>query len=114
MSAKTPDLSGLWLSPLVMAARLPIIFYETLNPDPSRRNETNRMVSEKLAAAHEGMLGAHVALTMAATESFAAMAFGRIPKATARSTAQAMVNAGLAPSARRVRANVKRLMKATP
>jgi heme A synthase len=111
MASTDLDLSGLWLSPFVVASRMPILFYESLNPDPSRRNETNRMVVEKLAAAQEGMLAAQVAFGRAVAENMAAFAFGQVPKATPRKTAQAMMNAGLAPAARRVKANAKRLGK---
>ncbi len=111
MASSDPDLSGLWLSPFVIASRLPIIFYESLNPDPSRRNETNRMVAEKWAAASEGVLAAQVALGKAVAENWAALAFGQLPAATPRRTAQAMMQASLAPAARRVKANAKRLGK---
>lgn len=111
MATNRSDLSGLWLSPFVIASRMPILFYEALNPDPSRRNETNRMVAEKMAAAQEGMLAAQIALGHAVAENMAAFAFGQTPKATPRKTAHAMMNAGLGPAARRVKANAKRLSK---
>jgi hypothetical protein len=111
MATKNPDLSGLWLSPMVMAARMPILMYESLNPDPSRRNETNRMVTEKVAAAQEGMLAAQVAFGRAVAENTISMLFGRMPRATPHHTAEAMVQAGLAPAARQVKANAKRLTK---
>lgn len=111
MPTKPPDLSGLWLSPLVVAARMPILWYEALNPDPSARNETNRMVAEKVAAAQEGLLAAQVLFGKAVAENTAAIFFGRVPRATARGTAEAMVNASLAPAARRVKANARRLAK---
>jgi uncharacterized protein (DUF924 family) len=111
MSSNNPDLSGLLLSPLVVAARMPILWYEALNPDPSRRNETNRMVAEKFTAAHEGILGAQMALSKAFAETAAAFAFGQVPRATPRNTAQAMMHASLAPAAKQVKANAKRLGK---
>ncbi len=111
MATKNPDLSGLLLSPMVVTARMPILWYEALNPDPSRRNETNRMVAEKFAAAQEGMLAAQVALGKAIADTTAAMFFGRVPTSTPRNTAEAMMQAGLAPAARRVKANAKRLAK---
>jgi hypothetical protein len=111
MATKTPDLSGLLLSPLVVASRMPILWYESFNPDPSRRTETNRMVMEKLSAAQEGLLGAQVAFGHAMAENMAAMMFGRVPNATPRNTANAMMHASLAPAARQVKANAKRLQK---
>jgi hypothetical protein len=111
MATKNPDLSGLWLSPMVMAARMPILMYESLNPDPSRRNETNRMVTEKVAAAQEGMLAAQIAFGRAVTENAISMLFGRMPRSTPQNTAEAMVQAGLAPAARQVKANARRLTK---
>lgn len=112
MASSDPDLSGLWLSPFVMMSRMPILFYEQMNPDPSRRIETNRMVAEKLAAAQEGVLAAQVALGKAMMENVAALTFGQPLKSTPRNTADAMVRASLAPAARRVKANAKRLAKA--
>jgi hypothetical protein len=111
VASTDPDLSGLWLSPFVVMTRMPILFYESLNPDPSRRNETNRMVAEKMAAAQEGMLAAQVAFGRAVAENMAALAFGQTMQSTPRKTASAMFHAGLAPAARRVKANAKRLGK---
>jgi hypothetical protein len=111
MASSDRDLSGLWLSPFVMASRMPILFFEAMNPDPSRRNETNRMVSEKMAAVHEGVVAAQMALGSAMMESLAAMAFGQMPKSTPRHTAHAMMHASLAPAARRVKVNARRLAK---
>jgi hypothetical protein len=111
MPTKTPDLSGLLLSPMVVASRMPILWYESFNPDPSRRTETNRMVMEKLSAAQEGLLGAQLALGQAMVENMAAMMFGQVSNATPRKTANAMMHASLAPAARQVKANAKRLRR---
>jgi hypothetical protein len=112
MASSGKALSGLWLSPFVIASRLPILALESLDPDPSRRIETNLMVAEKLAAVQEGAIAAQLAFGMAMTETMVAMAFGQKPRATPRKTAEAMMRAGLAPAARRVSANAKRLRKA--
>jgi hypothetical protein len=104
-------LAGLMLSPLVVAARLPIVWLEAFNPDPRRRSETNRMVTEKVAAMQEGMVASQMALGTAMAEAAAAMMFGLQPKGTPHSVAESMINAGLAPAARRVKANHKRLGK---
>jgi heme A synthase len=109
MASSDRDLSALWLSPFVIASRLPILFAESLNPTPSRRRETNRMVVEKLAAIQEGVVAAQLALGAAVAENMAALAFGQTARSTPRKTADAMLRAGLAPAARRVRANAKRL-----
>jgi hypothetical protein len=108
-SAALSGLNGLWLSPLVVAARMPVLMAEALNPDPSRRTETNRMVQEKVAATQEGIVAAQLALGQACMETFAALAFGQIPRTTPGNTADAMMQAGLAPAARKVKANIKRL-----
>jgi hypothetical protein len=109
MALSDRDLSGLWLSPFVIASRMPILFLESLNPNPSRRNETNRMIAEKLAAMQEGVVAAQMAFGKAVAENLAAAAFGQTAKSTPRKTADAMLRAGLAPAARRVKANAKRL-----
>jgi hypothetical protein len=102
-------LSGLWLSPLVVAARMPVLMVEAMQPNPSKRVETNRMVQEKLSAAQEGIIAAQVAFGQACLENWAAFAFGQPPKSTMRKTANAMMEASLAPAARKVKANVRRL-----
>jgi hypothetical protein len=99
------------VAPFVMASRMPIIWFEAMNPDPRTRDETNRMISEKVVAVQEGVIAAQVALGSAMAENMAAMAFGLKPKTTARSTASAMMRAGLGPAAKRVRANARRLAK---
>ena len=104
-------LAGLWLSPLVVAARLPILWFEALIPDPGRRKETNRMVVEKVAAMQEGLVASQLALGAAMAEASVAMMFGLKPKGTPEALTQRMINAGLAPAARRVRANHRRLGK---
>jgi hypothetical protein len=102
-------LAGLWLSPLVVSARLPILWLEALNPDPRRRDETNRMVVEKIAAVQEGIVASQLALGAAMAEASAALMFGMTPKGTPKALVDSMIHAGLAPAARRVRANHRRL-----
>jgi hypothetical protein len=111
MASSGPDLSSLWLSPFVVMSRLPILFFESMNPNPSGRKETNRMVAEKWAATQEGVVAAQMALGAAIAENVAAIAFGQTPRSTPGNTAEAMMQASLAPAARRVRANVKRLSR---
>jgi hypothetical protein len=111
MSRNNVDLSGLWLSPFVIASRLPTLFTEALNPDPTKRVETNRMVAEKVSALQDGILGAQLAFGRAFIENATALAFGKVPASSANDTASSMMNAGLAPAARMVKANAKRLRK---
>ena len=105
------QLAGLWLAPLVVSARLPILWFEALDPDLSRRAETNRMVVEKVVAVQEGIVAAQLALGKACADATVAMMFGMTPKGSPRGIFQSMVHAGLAPAARRVKANHKRLGK---
>ncbi len=81
-----PDekLAGLWLTPLVVSARLPILWFEALDPDPSRRSETNRMVVEKVVAVQEGLVAAQLALVKACADATVAMMFGMTPKGSPR------------------------------
>jgi hypothetical protein len=109
MGRHKADLSGLWLSPFVVASRLPALFTEALNPDPSKRTETNRMVAEKISALQDGIVGAQIAFGAAFVENATAFAFGRLPVANANDQASSVMNAGLAPAARLVKANAKRL-----
>jgi hypothetical protein len=109
MPRRNDDVSGLVLAPMVIWARLPILWYEALNPDPSRRSETNRMVVEKIAAAQEGMLAANLAVAQATFDAGFAMMAGSSPARETRKAAERIMQAGLAPAARRVRANARRL-----
>lgn len=106
-----PALSGLLLSPLVIAARLPILWFEAFDPDPGRRSETNRLVVEKMKATQEGIVAAQIALGSAMAETGAAMMLGRTPKGSPNSVAKAVVKAGLGPAARQVRKNHRRLSR---
>jgi hypothetical protein len=101
--------TDLMLAPMVVAARLPILWQEAMTLHPKDRHETRRMFSEKLVATQEGIVAAQVAFGHAMFESWTALAFGQMPKATPRRTAQAMMQASLAPAARKVQANMKRL-----
>jgi hypothetical protein len=103
--------ADLMLAPLVVAARLPILWQEALTFDPKARPETRRMVAEKLAAAQEGIVAAQVAFGQAMFEGWAAMAFGQPAPSTPRRIAHSMVAASLSPAARKVKANVRRLGK---
>jgi hypothetical protein len=109
MPRRKNDVSGLALAPMVIWARMPILWYEALNPDPSRRNETNRMVVEKIAAAQEGMVAANLAVAQATFEAGFALMAGSSPARETRKAAERIMQAGLAPAARRVRANARRL-----
>jgi hypothetical protein len=110
LAQKRSDLGSLWLAPMVVAARMPILWFEAMSPNSSRRKETNLMVAEKMAAAQEGMIAAQAALGKAMVDNMTSVMLGKMPTETVRSTANAMMRAGLKPTAKRVRANAKRLM----
>jgi hypothetical protein len=108
-SLKTP-LTDLAWAPFVVASRMPILMFEAMNPDPRQRSETTRMVTEKVAAAQEGMMAAQFALVSASINAGVAMLTGRMPD-TPRQTASKVMAASLQPSARRVKANMRRLSR---
>jgi hypothetical protein len=111
MPRRKDDLSGLLFAPAVVWARMPILWYESMNPDPSRRNETNRMVVEKIAAAQEGIVAAQMMIASATLEAGLAVLSGASPHRATEKAANKVMRAGLAPAARRVRANARRLAK---
>jgi hypothetical protein len=111
MARRKDDLSGLMFAPIVVWARMPILWYEAMNPDPSRRNETNRMVVEKIAAAQEGLVAAQFMIASATFEAGVAIMAGTSPQRATGRAADKVMRAGLAPVARRVRANARRLSK---
>lgn len=109
MPRRKDDLSGLMFAPAVVWARMPILWYEAMNPDPSRRIETNRMVAEKIAATHEGMVATQMAMATAAFDMGMSMLGGASPQTATERAARKVMRAGLAPAARRVKANARRL-----
>lgn len=100
--------AGLMLAPAVMMWRMPLLAMEARAFNPWRV-ETTRAVSEKAAAAVEGMVAAQVSLALSASRFWLDLAAGRQPSLFSAAAAQGAARAALKPSVRRVRSNYRRL-----
>lgn len=100
----------LLLAPWVVAMRWPGLMAGLSGPSPRQRRENRRMVDEKIAAAQAGGMAAGRTL---ATLAFQAAAAGWAPWTLPRlaRAQRAVLEAALAPAARTVGANAKRLSR---
>jgi hypothetical protein len=101
--------ADLFLSPLVVAQRLPLLWLEAAGLSQGRP-ESKRMVAEKVAAITEGMAAAQVEMHSLWWQSVLALSRGLRPPGPLTATAR-VTNAALGPAAKRVRSNVRRLKK---
>jgi hypothetical protein len=99
----------LLLAPLVIAQRLPLLWWEAFGVGAARP-ESSRMVSEKVAAVAEGVVAAQVEIHSIWWQSVLAMSRGLRPPGPMAVTSR-VANAALKPAAKRVRSNVKRLKR---
>lgn len=93
------------LAPAVAAVRTPILFGET----GPFRTESIRAVSEKTGALMEGVVAAQISLSISALRFWPEIFSGRIPSLLSGVAAERVIQAALAPSGKRVRANFRRL-----
>jgi hypothetical protein len=104
---------NLLLSPLVVAQRMPALWWEAMGGNPFGPRESSRMVSEKLDAAQLGTAAAQRAMIQTSIDATHAAMTGRPVEAIRlMMTAPGRVTeAALKPAANRVGANVRRLAK---
>ncbi|MBO0663938.1 hypothetical protein LQ948_14985 [Jiella sp. MQZ9-1] len=96
-------------APLVVATRLSQLGFAIATAPTARDGrEATRMVSEKLDAAREATAAMQTAFAKAGSDAVVAAMTGRRAKGN---PADAIVSAGLAPYAKRVRANHRRLSR---
>lgn len=101
--------SDLILAPLVVMQRLPVIWTEAFLPYGGRP-ESRRMVDEKMAAVLEGVVAAQVEVQLIMIQSAIGAMSGIRPPGPVTTTAR-LAQAALRPSAKRVKANVRRLSR---
>jgi hypothetical protein len=104
-AAATADLM---LAPMVAWLRLPALAGEALSASPPGR-ETVAAVSEKAAAAAEGMAAAQLALAGSLMSFWPEVLSGRTPSLLSGAAAERALHAALRPTRRRVKANLRRL-----
>jgi hypothetical protein len=103
-------MNDLFLAPFVIMRRLPQLWFEALHPNPLNSRETQRAVSEKLAAFGEGVIAAQTETLVAMADFAGAVMTGRVPDSPLV-TQQRITEAALAPAGKRVRANMRRLAR---
>lgn len=98
-----------FLIPFVISQRLPQLWFEAVLFDPFQRRESERMVTEKIDAAAEGMMAAHAEFVRASIAVSSAMLTGRSPVLSAVDGAGRVARAAIAPGKRRLHHNARRL-----
>jgi hypothetical protein len=103
----------LYLSPLVVAERLPLLWWEAMGGNSLGPRESHRMVSEKLEATQHGMIAAHQEWASSGLRGALALMRGNPLEAAhiLGGASSRIASAALSPAARKVKANVKRLSK---
>jgi hypothetical protein len=108
-AAEAAAIAGdLMLAPMVAMMRLPLMATEAQGSAGLRR-ETNRAVSEKMAATAEGIMSAQFSVMQSAMRFWPEILSGRTPSLLSGAALERSVNAALKPASRAVRANFKRL-----
>lgn len=103
-----PAMTGLMLAPLVVGMRLPLLAMEAQRGGVPGR-ESVRAVSEKIAAAAEGMVAAQLSLFSSMVDFWPDIAAGRVPALASGVAVERSLRAALRPASRRVEANFSRL-----
>ena len=98
---------SLMLAPAVMALRVPLLAAEARDLNPWRL-ETTRAVSEKLAAAAEGMVAAQLSLVRSTSTFWLELYGGTTPSLFTGVAFERAVHAALKPAGRRVKKNYRR------
>jgi len=102
-------MSALFLAPLVIAQRLPQLWFEALHPNPMVSDETRLAVTEKVEALVEGAMAGHMAAMMAPMNVAMAVMGGHSPVLAAMAQPPRVARALAAPLEKRVRSNLRRL-----
>ena len=110
-AAEAASIAGdLMLAPMVALMRLPLMATEAQG-GAGLRTETNRAVSEKMAAAAEGMMSAQISVMQSAMRFWPEIFSGRTPSLLSGVAIERSVHAALKPASRAVKANFKRLSR---
>ena len=110
-AAESASIAGdLMLAPMVALMRLPLMATEAQG-GAGLRTETNRAVSEKMAAAAEGMMSAQISVMQSALRFWPEIFSGRTPSLLSGVAIERSVQAALKPASRAVKANFKRLSR---
>lgn len=102
------SVADLMLAPMVIWLRLPAMMGEASHPDHWPR-ETLRAVTEKAAAAAEGVVAAQFSMALSVARFWPEVLSGHTPSLLNGVAVERSVKAALRPASRRVRANYRRL-----
>lgn len=97
------------LAPLVVAARMPLLWLEMVGLGGPGRRESERMVTEKVAAFQQGFIAAQVELLKASFAVSDALARGASPAPAMVRASRRIQAVATRPASRLMRANAKRL-----
>lgn len=110
-----PGTDVVMLTPFVVSLRMPFVMWELATPYFARHRysaEGNRAIVEKTAAIMESYGSVHAELLQSWARIWLGAMAGEVPNAKIISRAmQDVVDAGVEPAAKRVRANYRRLRK---
>ena len=104
-------MNAFFLAPMVIARRLPQLWYEALHPNPMVNDESRLAVTEKVAAFSESMMAAQVATLTAPMGMALAMMGGQSPLSAAMGAQKKIARAGARPIEKRLRHNLRRLSR---
>ena len=104
-------MSALFLTPLVIAQRLPQLWYEALHPNPMVHDESRLAVTEKVEAFSESILAGQIATLNAPMTMALGMMRGQSVFAAAMGAQKTITQATTRPIEKRLRQNLRRLKR---
>lgn len=105
------SVSAFFLTPLVIAQRMPQLWFEALHPNPMISDESRLAVTEKVEAFSESFLGGQIAVMNAPMNMALDMMRGRSPFDAAMGAHSSITKATTHPIEKRLRSNLRRLSK---
>lgn len=104
-------MSALFLTPLVIAQRLPQLWFEALHPNPMVNDESRLAVTEKVEAFSESVMAGQAAAMMATFGMAMEMMRGVSPISAAIGAHNKITQAATRPIEKRLRQNMRRLTR---
>ena len=100
-----------YLASMVIAMRMPVMMLEAMSKTERSGAETQRAVSEKVAAAVDGAVAAQVSLISSASTFWFDVMCGQSPAGLMAKAARKAADASVRPGRKTLRANYKRLQR---
>lgn len=102
-------MTPLFLAPIVVSQRMPLLWLEAMGIASPGRQESERMVTEKVDAVSQGVVAAQMEMMRATIAIGTAFWTGRSPVAAAIRGTHRVARAAVIPGHRKMRSNIKRL-----